>query len=109
MVQTRLAPSPEPAVTPSEGSVEQARAHAMRLVGDHPEVALAQAHQVLAAVPGHPVASLVKAQALRTLRDLRGARTVLEPLARSQPRAAAVHHELGRVLDQLGEHEAAAA
>ena len=89
--------------------VDEALDHADRLLGTHPEVAKRQAEAILQAVPGHPRALLILGSARARLGDAAGARAVLEPLARAQPRAAAVHLEFGLVLAGLGEGKLAMA
>ena len=94
--------------TPS-GSLEAALAHANRLLVGNPQMAEAQAHEILKVVPGEPRATLVTGAARRRLGDPLSARTILEPLARQQPRAASVHFELGQTLAALGSTNAAIA
>jgi tetratricopeptide (TPR) repeat protein len=84
------------------GSLAQALAHTRQLLVERPDLAEAQAREILKAA-AHPEASLLLGVALRRQGDLAGARAVLTPLAQSQPRAAAVHYETGLVLAALGE------
>lgn len=97
------------AADPATGTVEMALAHAVRLLEERPDMALMQAREVSAAVPGHPMARLIEGQALRWLGDLKGARAVLAALAEAEPRSAATAMELGLVAAQLGEMGLAAA
>ncbi len=100
------------AVTDAEapsGSLEVALAHANRLLAGNPQMAEAQAREILKVVPGEPRAALVAGTARRRLGDPVAARTILEPLARQQPRAASVHFELGQALAALGSTDAAIA
>lgn len=89
------------------GDLATALAHTRRLMAARPDLAEAQAREILKAVPGHPEVMLLLGVALRLQGDLAGARGVLEPLAASQPRAPAVHYEAGLVLGALGESRAA--
>src|SRR5215469_1901801 len=87
------------------GSVEVALAHALELLNSRPELALEQAHEILSSVPGHPIATLVVGMAQRLLGDIPAAVATLEPLARTQPTAGAVHYEYGLVLAAAGRGE----
>src|SRR5215469_10503146 len=75
------------------GSVEVALAHALDLLNSRPALALEQAHEILKSVPGHPIATLVVGMAQRLLGDVSAALATLEPLARNQPTAGAVHYQ----------------
>ena len=77
------------------GSLATALAHTARLLETRPPLAEAQARAILEAVPGHPEALLLLAQALRAQGDLTGALAGLEPLGKAQPRWAAAQLELG--------------
>ena len=85
------------------GALDVALAHTRRLLAGRPDLAEAQAREILAAVPGHPEAVLLLGVALRLKGDPHAARAVLTPLAAAQPRAAAVHYETGVTLAALGE------
>ena len=91
------------------GSVDVALAHALDLLNSRPALALEQAREILKNVPGHPIATLVAGMAQRLMGDVTGALATLEPLARSQPTAAAVHYEYGLVLSAAGRGEEAVA
>ena len=97
------------AVPPATGSVDQALAHAARLMARQPAAALAQAREILHAVPGHPHALLIEGQALRMLGRLDEACAVLRGLVASQPRAAAAAAELGLALAAMDRGEEAVA
>jgi tetratricopeptide (TPR) repeat protein len=97
------------AVPPATGSVDQALAHAARLMARQPAAALAQAREILHAVPGHPHALLIEGQALRMLGRLDEACAVLRGLVASQPRAAAAAAELGLTLAAMDRSEEAVA
>jgi len=84
------------------GSIDVALAHAARLLGSHPELAAEQAAEVLKALPGHPAAGLILGTAHRLTGHAERALELLEPLARTQPRAAPAHLELGLTLSALG-------
>jgi tetratricopeptide (TPR) repeat protein len=84
-------------------SLDAAFAHASALLGRDPRMALAQAREILRAVPGHPQAELIEGQALRLLGDLPAARAVLFRLAAQQPRSAMTAFELALVHGSLGE------
>jgi tetratricopeptide (TPR) repeat protein len=89
------------------GTVEMALAHAARLLETQPAAAAEQAREILRAVPNHPIAQMLLGAALRALGDIDGALAVLEPLAQSQPHAAAVHYELGVALGSKGQGDRA--
>ncbi|TLZ64295.1 MAG: tetratricopeptide repeat protein, partial [Gammaproteobacteria bacterium] len=84
------------------GSVDLALAHARRLLEKSPPLAAEQAGEILRALPGEPRARLILGAARRLIGQLQAALEVLEPLAREQPRAAAVHLELGAALGEAG-------
>ena len=86
----------------STGSLAEALAHAGRMLGKRPDLAEIQAREILKAVPGHPEALLLLARAQRIQGDLTAALAVLEPLAKTQPRWAAAHLELGLARARAG-------
>ena len=90
------------------GAVATAIAHARQMMGARPDLAEAQAAEILKAVPGHPEALLLAGQARRLQGDPTGARKVLEGLAAAQPQWAAGWHELGLAQAAGGDHPAAA-
>jgi Flp pilus assembly protein TadD len=78
------------------GTLEVALNHATQLLQKDPALAAEQALEILKAVPRHPHAELILGAARRRLTgNPAAALEVLEPLAREQPRSAAVHLELG--------------
>ena len=77
-------------------------AHASRLLETEPLLALEQAQAVLEAVPSHPPAVLLMAQAHRLTNDIAAALAVVEPLAHRQTTWAAAHFELGLTLASAG-------
>ncbi len=87
----------------SAGSVASALAHASRLLRSDPALAERQAEEILKVVPGDPRAVLVQGSARRRQGDLAGARSILEALARTQPRSAHTHSELGLTLAAIGD------
>jgi len=80
------------------GTLEVALAHADRLLATEPRLAAQQAAEILAAVPGHPLATLLLGIARRLSGDAPSAMDVLEPLAVSHPAWAAAQYELGLTL-----------
>jgi len=96
---------------PSEpvGSVDAALTHAFELLNRHPAAALEQGFEILKSVPNHPIGTLVVGSAQRLLGDTEAALATLEDLARSQPRAAAVHYEYGLTLTAAGRGDEAIA
>jgi tetratricopeptide (TPR) repeat protein len=88
--------------TDQYGGLAIALAHAARMLAARPDLAEQQAHEILKVAPGHPEALWLLAAARRGQGDGAGALAILQPLAASQPRAAAVHFELGLALGGLG-------
>jgi tetratricopeptide (TPR) repeat protein len=84
------------------GTLDVAIAHAVQLLERDFGLAAEQAREVLSAFPGHPQARLVLGTAQRRSGQTAAALSVLEPLAREQPRAAAVFLELGVALTAAG-------
>jgi len=80
------------------GSLDVALAHAKSLLPKDPRLAAEQALEILRSVPAEPRARLILGAAYRITGRLQAALELLEPLAREQPRAAAVHLELGAAL-----------
>jgi tetratricopeptide (TPR) repeat protein len=87
----------------STGSLDAALAQGGRMLGRRPDLAEQQAQAILEAVPGHPAAVLLLAQARRAQGDLTAALAVLEPLALTQPRWAPAHLELGLARGSAGD------
>jgi len=94
--------APEPV-----GTLAVALAHATRLLQTDAELAAEQASEILVAVPGHPLATLVLGIARRLGGDAQSALEILEPLAHSQPKWGAAFYELALALGNLGRGEAA--
>jgi hypothetical protein len=61
------------------GTLDVALAHAERLLATDPALAAAQVSEILAAVPGHPLALLLLGVSRRVTGDVAGALAVLEP------------------------------
>jgi tetratricopeptide (TPR) repeat protein len=85
------------------GSLEMALAHAERLIGDRPDLALRQTREILAAVPGHPQAILIEGRALRLLGRHAEAQPIIARLAAAEPRSAATALEHGSILRNVGD------
>ena len=89
------------------GTLEQALAHAERLLARDPVLAGEQAAEILKIVAGHPVALRVLALARAAQGDVQGAIDILAPLAQAQPTWALVHLDLGIALGRGGQGHAA--
>ena len=76
-------------------SVETALQNALNLLDAAPALAAKQAREILAAVPGHPGAVLLLGIAANAQGDFQHAISVLESLARAQPKSARAWLELG--------------
>lgn len=77
--------------------------HAANLLASNSASAEEQAREILRVVPGHPQALLLLGSALRRQGKAADARTVLQPLAASQPKAPMVQFEWGLLLGSQGE------
>ena len=82
--------------------LERALAHAERLLAADPALAIEQAGEILAAVPGHPIARLLQAAGHNALGRHEVALALAMPLAASQPRWARAHLEYGLALVGTG-------
>jgi tetratricopeptide (TPR) repeat protein len=89
--------------TEKTSTLEGALALTERLLASDPSRAAEQALEILRVVPGHPKALLLLAAARHAQGDLLAARAILEPLAKAQPRVAAIHFTFGVVIGALGE------
>jgi len=89
------------------GTLEVALDHAARLAERDPALAAEQVREILRAVPGHPIATLILGVARRNAGEITVSLAILEPLARSQPNAAAAQYELGVALGLAGRGEEA--
>ena len=88
--------------TAATGTLEQALAHAERLLASAPALAVEQLDEILAVAANHPAALRLLASARSLKGDVQGALDVLEPLARTQPKWAMVHLDLGLALARCG-------
>ena len=88
-------------------SLGQAIEIGFNLLDPRPDLALAQAEEILKVAPGDPRAQTIRAGALWRLGSGEDALAKLLILARDQPKAGAVQMELGLALSSLGESEAA--
>src|SRR5579862_8928741 len=89
------------------GSLDAALRHAKRMLASRPELAEAQAREILAVVPGNPLALSLLGRARALQDDWQGAREILDTLCRLQPRDAISHAQLAAVLARLGERAGA--
>jgi len=90
------------------GTLAAALAQTAKLLNEaRPDLAAAQAREILKAMPDHPQALLLLGAALRLEGDTPAARALLEALAQSQPRATEVFFELGLARSELGETKTA--
>ena len=91
------------------GTLDAALAHASRMMRARPDLAMAQVKAILDAVPGHPAALLLRAQAHRGLGEVDAALAGLRQLARDQPKWPPAHLELGLALGATGDSRGAVA
>ena len=84
------------------GTLEQALAHAERLLDSDPVLAGVQATEILKVAEGHPVALRLLAAAQAAQGDTAGAIETLLSLVRTQPNWALAHLDLGLVLGSIG-------
>ncbi len=89
------------------GTLQTALAHASRLLARDARLAEIQAGEILTAVPGHPEALMILADARVRRGGLAEAREALELLAQRQPRSHRAHLQLGLTLAALGEADGA--
>jgi tetratricopeptide (TPR) repeat protein len=89
------------------GTLDVALNHAGKLLAAEPALAAEQAREILKAVPGHPIATLILGTALRASGHARASIEILGPLALANPNAAAAHYELALSLGREGQGEAA--
>ena len=95
--------------TEPTGSLEQALAHAGRLLATDPALAAVQASEILKVVRDHPQATLLLGASHAARGDSKGAVQILAPLAAAHPNWAKVHLELGLALGRAGRGEQAVA
>lgn len=89
--------------------INAALAEATQLLDSDPAAALLRAREILRTAPGHPVARLIEAQALRRSGDHRAALARLGDLARSQPRMLDAQWELAQAASDSGDTKQALA
>jgi tetratricopeptide (TPR) repeat protein len=94
-------------VSEPTASLDQALAHASRLLAVNPVLAAEQATEILKVVENHPMALLLLAASHSARDDLTHALQILEPLARTQPNWAMAQLELGIALGRVGRGEEA--
>jgi tetratricopeptide (TPR) repeat protein len=94
---------------PATGTLDQALAHAARLLERDPALAIEQLDEILQAAEGHPVALQLLAAARSLQGDRHGALDILLPLARAQPAWAMIHLDLGLALGRCGRGQEAIA
>jgi tetratricopeptide (TPR) repeat protein len=87
---------------PATGTLEQALAHAGRLLERDPALAVEQLDEILQVAAGHPVALQLLAAARSLQGDAQGALDILIPLAQAQPAWSAVHVDLGLAFGRCG-------
>jgi tetratricopeptide (TPR) repeat protein len=84
------------------GTLEQALAHATRLLQSDPALAGEQATEILQVAAGHPLALQLLAAARMAQGDSQGALDILVPLAQAQPNWAVAQLDLGLALAHGG-------
>jgi tetratricopeptide (TPR) repeat protein len=87
----------------SEGSLEAAIRQGLGLMATRPDLAEAQAQEILAAVPGHPAGLLMRGGARRRMGRATDALADLTPLASAQPTWPPAHLELGLARGESGD------
>ncbi len=88
--------------TSASGTLEQALAHAARLLEHDPVLATEQINEILTVAEDHPAALRLLAAARSTQGDVPGALDILIPLAQTQPNWAVLHLDLGVALGRAG-------
>ncbi len=88
--------------TPAAG-LDVALSHAVRLLGQRPDLALAQAEEILKSVPGQPQALLILAIARRLTGDAPAASALLTHLVRADRHNAELHFQLALALADQGQ------
>ena len=86
----------------ASGTLEQALAHAARLLESNPAMAAEQATEILKVVENQPVALRLLAAAHAAQEDMQGAVDILHALALRQPNWAFAHLDLGVALGRSG-------
>lgn len=91
------------------GNLDTALANTRKLIVARPALAEEQAREILKHAPGHPEAELLLALARARQGDHDSAFVILERLARTQPKAPAVHYTYAQALAHRGDIEGAIA
>jgi tetratricopeptide (TPR) repeat protein len=91
----------------SEVSLEAAIRQGLGLLTSRPDLAEAQAQEILAVVPGHPAGLLIRGAARRRLGRVVEGLADLTPLVAAQPSWPPAHLELGIALGETGDPKAA--
>jgi tetratricopeptide (TPR) repeat protein len=89
-------------MAPTAG-LDVALGHAVRLLGQRPDLAGAQAEEILKSAPGHSRALLVLAIAKRLTGDAQAAGVILSQLVRADRHNAELHFQLGLALADQGQ------
>ena len=90
-------------------TLSSALSDAAQLLATNPALAERRARAILKAVPAQQHALMLLVSARRAQGDTAGARAMLELEAKAQPKLGAIQFELGLLLGELGEHDAAIA
>jgi tetratricopeptide (TPR) repeat protein len=94
--------APDASGATAVGTLEQALAHAARLLERDPALAVEQLDEILQVAAGHPLALQLLAAARSLQGNLQGALDILIPLAQAQPNWAMIHVDLGTALGHCG-------
>lgn len=86
----------------ASGTLEQALAHASRLLESNPAMAAEQAAEILKVVENQPVALRLLAAARAAQDDMQGAIDILQTLVSTQPNWVHAHLDLGIALGRSG-------
>jgi len=86
----------------ASGTLDQALAHAARLLQRDPALAVEQLEEILQVAEAHPPALHMLAAARSLQGDAQGALDILIPLAQTQPNWAMLHFDLGLALARHG-------
>jgi len=92
-------------VSEPTATLEQALAHASRLLATDPALAGEQATEILRVVDNHPAALLLLGASHTARGNPQRAIEILGPLVDSQPNSARSHLELGIALGRVGRGE----
>jgi Flp pilus assembly protein TadD len=98
-----------PPTPPQPGPIAKSLSEIAQHLRVDAKAAAAKANEFLKQYPGQRQALALLVSAHRLAGDIAGARTALLQMAEAQPGLAAVHYELGLLLNEAGEHENAIA